>query len=159
MLPLALLLPLPTTTKKSLLDVDQLDVKDQRRPARDDPGGPAVPNAWSDGLLFDQILTRHGFAVLHADNRGIGARGRDFAQAACAPEAILITSARREGQPAVKSRWLWRLETLAKGAGLPMGFPLGAVIGVASLLMIISVASGLMAMVILKKSQPADLLR
>ena len=48
---------------------------------------------------------------------------------------------------------------LAKGAGLPMGFPLGAVIGVASLLMIISVASGLMAMGILKKSQPADLLR
>src|SRR5262249_12977137 len=25
---------------------------------------------------------------------------------------------RRNGQPAVKSRWLWRLETLAKGAGL-----------------------------------------
>ncbi|MGC8000765.1 hypothetical protein, partial [Salmonella enterica] len=25
---------------------------------------------------------------------------------------------RREGAPSVKSRWLWRLETLARGAGL-----------------------------------------
>ncbi|CAN5472008.1 FtsX-like permease family protein [soil metagenome] len=48
---------------------------------------------------------------------------------------------------------------LAKGAGLPMGFPINAVIGVAILLMAISMASGLMAMGILKKSQPADLLR
>ena len=48
---------------------------------------------------------------------------------------------------------------LAKSAGLPMGFPLPAVIGVGILLMLISIASGLMAMGILKKSQPADLLR
>lgn len=48
---------------------------------------------------------------------------------------------------------------LAKSAGLPMAFPLGAVMGVASLLMVISMVSGLMAMGILKKSQPADLLR
>jgi putative ABC transport system permease protein len=40
-----------------------------------------------------------------------------------------------------------------------MSFPLPAVIGVATLLMIISIASGLMSMGILKKSQPADLLR
>jgi len=48
-------------------------------------GGPAVQtvaNRWSDGLLFDQLLTQHGFAVLHADNRGMGMRGRAFAQAA-----------------------------------------------------------------------------
>jgi len=43
--------------------------------------------------------------------------------------------------------------------GLPMGFPPTAVIGVSILLMLISIASGLMAMGILKKSQPADLLR
>jgi putative ABC transport system permease protein len=48
---------------------------------------------------------------------------------------------------------------LAKSGGLPMSFPLPAVIGVATLLMIISIASGLMSMGILKKSQPADLLR
>ena len=48
-------------------------------------GGPdvqTVVNRWSDSLLFDELLAQHGFAVLHADNRGMGRRGRDFAQAA-----------------------------------------------------------------------------
>ncbi|MEH6677164.1 ABC transporter permease [Phenylobacterium sp.] len=48
---------------------------------------------------------------------------------------------------------------LAKSAGLPMGFPLGWVVGVAILLLLISLASGLMSLGVLKKSQPADLLR
>jgi putative ABC transport system permease protein len=48
---------------------------------------------------------------------------------------------------------------LAKSGGVPMGFPVGWVVTVAILLMIISLASGLMALGILKKSQPADLLR
>jgi putative ABC transport system permease protein len=48
---------------------------------------------------------------------------------------------------------------LAKSGGVPMGFPMGWVLTVAVLLMIISLASGLMALGILKKSQPADLLR
>lgn len=48
---------------------------------------------------------------------------------------------------------------LAKGVGLPMGFPLSWIIGVAILLLVISLASGLMALGVLKKSQPADLLR
>ena len=41
-----------------------------------------IMNAWSPGLFFDQLLTEHGFAVLHVDNRGMGNRGRDFEQAA-----------------------------------------------------------------------------
>ncbi len=48
-------------------------------------GGPhdqVVVNEWKIGLLFDEVLAEHGFAVLHADNRGMGGRGRDFAQAA-----------------------------------------------------------------------------
>jgi dipeptidyl-peptidase-4 len=47
-------------------------------------GGPAVQtvlNRWSDGLLFDELLAQHGFAVLHADNRGMAGRGRDFEEA------------------------------------------------------------------------------
>ncbi len=44
------------------------------------PGPQLVVNRWSDALLFDELLAQHGFAVLHADNRGTGARGRDFAQ-------------------------------------------------------------------------------
>ena len=46
------------------------------------PGPQSVANRWSDSLLFDELLAQHGFAVLHADNRGTGMRGRDFAQAA-----------------------------------------------------------------------------
>lgn len=49
-------------------------------------GGPhaqSVRNAWQPRTtLFDQVLAEHGFAVLHVDNRGMGGRGRDFAQAA-----------------------------------------------------------------------------
>jgi len=46
------------------------------------PGAPTVANRWSDALLFDELLAQHGFAVLHADNRGAGGRGRAFSQAA-----------------------------------------------------------------------------
>ncbi len=48
-------------------------------------GGPhaqLVRNEWAKGMLFDQLLMQHGFAVLHVDNRGTGNRGRDFAEAA-----------------------------------------------------------------------------
>ena len=46
------------------------------------PGDQSVSNQWNDALLFDELLAQHGFAVLHADNRGMGSRGRAFAQAA-----------------------------------------------------------------------------
>jgi dipeptidyl-peptidase-4 len=46
------------------------------------PGAQEVANRWGDSLLFDELLAQHGFAVLHADNRGMGVRGRAFAQAA-----------------------------------------------------------------------------
>ena len=47
------------------------------------PGPQTVVDRWGgDGFLFDQVLAEHGFAVLHADNRGTGNRGRDFAEAA-----------------------------------------------------------------------------
>jgi dipeptidyl-peptidase 4 len=45
------------------------------------PGPQTVQNRWSDSLFFDELLAEHGFAVLHADNRGTGMRGRDFEQA------------------------------------------------------------------------------
>jgi len=46
------------------------------------PGSQTVANKWSESLLFDELLAQHGFAVLHADNRGSPNRGRAFAQAA-----------------------------------------------------------------------------
>ena len=48
-------------------------------------GGPhaqEVVNQWKNNLLFDNVLASHGFAVLRADNRGMGYRSRAFAQAA-----------------------------------------------------------------------------
>ena len=48
-------------------------------------GGPHaqdVANEWRGSAgLFNQILIRHGFAVLTVDNRGMGARGEKFAAA------------------------------------------------------------------------------
>ncbi len=52
--------------------------------------------------------------------RRIGLAAHDFAQAASAPEVVLVACDRRGGQPAVRSRWLWRLQTLARGAGLDL---------------------------------------
>ena len=46
------------------------------------PGPQTVVDKWDDSLLFDELLAEHGFAVLHADNRGTGHRGRAFAQEA-----------------------------------------------------------------------------
>jgi dipeptidyl-peptidase-4 len=46
------------------------------------PGVQSVANRWGNDLLFDELLAQHGFAVLHADNRGMDRRGREFAQAA-----------------------------------------------------------------------------
>ncbi|WP_309606799.1 ABC transporter permease [Phenylobacterium sp.] len=53
----------------------------------------------------------------------------------------------------------WLVYLLGQSGGLPMGFPAAWVIGVATLLVVISIASGLLSLGILKKSQPADLLR
>ena len=49
--------------------------------------------------------------------------------------------------------------TLAGAGGVPMSFPPTALIGVGGLLIIIAVFSGMLSMGVLKKSQPADLLR
>lgn len=40
----------------------------------------------------------------------------DFAELACAPNVILSRAHRVDSAPAVASRWLWRLSTLAEGA-------------------------------------------
>ncbi|TAJ72856.1 MAG: double-strand break repair protein AddB [Phenylobacterium sp.] len=75
---------------------------------------------WPGGAPLDPFLSRpmREMLGLPSPERRIGLAAHDFAQAACAPEVILLHTERREGAPSVKSRWLWRLETLAKGAGL-----------------------------------------
>jgi len=75
---------------------------------------------WPGGAGIDPFLSRpmRETLGLPSPERRIGLSAHDFAQAACAPEVILLHTERREGAPAVKSRWLWRLETLARGADL-----------------------------------------
>jgi putative ABC transport system permease protein len=40
-----------------------------------------------------------------------------------------------------------------------MGFPLSSIVGMAALLMVVAMMSGVFSLGLLKKSQPADLLR
>jgi len=77
---------------------------------------------WPQGAPIDPFLSRPMRAALGlpAPERRIGLSAHDFAQAACAPEVVMIKTLRRGGAPTVASRWLWRLEVLAKGAGLAL---------------------------------------
>ena len=43
------------------------------------PGVQSIIDAWWGRDLFDEILARQGFAVLHVDNRGMANRGKAFA--------------------------------------------------------------------------------
>ncbi|NJC40802.1 ATP-dependent helicase/nuclease subunit B [Brevundimonas alba] len=73
---------------------------------------------WPNAAPTDPFLSRPMRAAmgLPPPERRLGQTAQDFVQAACADEAILVHSERRGGQPAVKSRWLWRLEMLTRGA-------------------------------------------
>jgi putative ABC transport system permease protein len=53
----------------------------------------------------------------------------------------------------------WLVSLLGRNAGVPMGFPIFWIVTVGILLLVISMASGLLSLGVLKKSQPADLLR
>lgn len=73
---------------------------------------------WPGGAPLDPFLSRpmREALGLPSPERRIGLAAHDFAQAASAPEVVLLHTERRDGAPSVRSRWLWRLETLAKGA-------------------------------------------
>ncbi|WP_297800917.1 double-strand break repair protein AddB [uncultured Brevundimonas sp.] len=73
---------------------------------------------WPQGAPVDPFLSRPMRAKLGLPppERRIGQSAQDFVQAACSDEAILVHCERRGGQPAVASRWLWRLEMLTSGA-------------------------------------------
>ncbi|QTC91286.1 double-strand break repair protein AddB [Brevundimonas goettingensis] len=73
---------------------------------------------WPGPAPTDPFLSRpmRKALGLPPPERRLGQTAQDFVQAACADEAILVHVDRRGGQPAVKSRWLWRLEMLTRGA-------------------------------------------
>lgn len=73
---------------------------------------------WPGPAPTDPFLSRpmRKTLGLPPPERRLGQTAQDFVQAASADEAILVHVERRGGQPAVKSRWLWRLEMLTRGA-------------------------------------------
>ncbi len=77
---------------------------------------------WPSAAPGDPFLSRPMRTALGLPppERRIGLAAHDFAQAAAAPEVVLLHTQTREGAPSVKSRWLWRLEALVKGAGLTL---------------------------------------
>jgi ATP-dependent helicase/nuclease subunit B len=77
---------------------------------------------WPAPAPVDPFLSRpmRKAAGLPPPERRIGLSAHDFAQAACAPEVVLLNTERRGDAPAVASRWLWRLRTLALGAGIAL---------------------------------------
>ncbi len=77
---------------------------------------------WPQAPEIDPFLSRplREKLGLPPPERRTGLSAHDFVQAASAPEAYLITRHRREGEPQVASRWLWRLQTLCAGARVPI---------------------------------------
>lgn len=73
---------------------------------------------WPQPAAPDPFLSRpmRQHLGLPSPDTRIGLSAHDFAQFATAPHVLLTRSARRKDSPAVPSRWLWRLKTLAAGA-------------------------------------------
>ena len=74
---------------------------------------------WPQGAPIDPFLSRpmRKQLGLPPPERRIGLSAHDFAQAACAPNVVLLHTERRGAQPSVQSRWLWRLRDPGQGRG------------------------------------------
>ncbi|MCI4645443.1 MAG: double-strand break repair protein AddB [Hyphomonadaceae bacterium] len=73
---------------------------------------------WPRSAGAEAFLPRH-FKIrlgLEDPESLMGLAAHDFAGLACAPRVTLLYSERREDAPAVASRWVWRMRTLARGA-------------------------------------------
>lgn len=75
---------------------------------------------WPPDPGHDPWLSRPMRAAfgLPSPERQIGLAAHDFAQGFCAPRVIMTRSCRTDGAPSVPARWLQRLETVLKAAGL-----------------------------------------
>ncbi len=77
--------------------------------------GTWPPETESDPWLSRPMRREFG---LPPPERRIGAAAHDFAQALGAAEVLMTRAARVEGTPTVPSRWLLRLDTVLRSAGL-----------------------------------------
>jgi ATP-dependent helicase/nuclease subunit B len=73
--------------------------------------GPPIHDPW----MSRQMRREFRIAV---PERAIGIAAHDFTQAIAAPEVALTRAAHSEGVPTVPSRWLLRLDTVLRAAGL-----------------------------------------
>ncbi|MCC5981266.1 MAG: double-strand break repair protein AddB [Oceanicaulis sp.] len=73
---------------------------------------------WPQKLGSDPFLSRamRKAAGLPAPERRLGLAAHDFAELASLSDVILTRSTSADGAPTVASRWLWRLQTLTRGA-------------------------------------------
>jgi ATP-dependent helicase/nuclease subunit B len=72
---------------------------------------------WPARPSEDPFLSRgmRQAAKLPSPEKRLSLAAHDFAQLACAPRVLMTRSSRDESGPTVAARWLWRLETLARG--------------------------------------------
>jgi ATP-dependent helicase/nuclease subunit B len=77
---------------------------------------------WPARPAEDPFMSRgmRARAGLPPPERRLSLAAHDFAQLACAPNVILTRALRDDSGPTVASRWLWRLQTLARGAGVKL---------------------------------------
>jgi ATP-dependent helicase/nuclease subunit B len=76
--------------------------------------------SWPGSAEHDPWMSRpmrRSFRIA-VPERSVGIAAHDFAQAFGAPEVALTRAARQEGVPTVPSRWLLRLDTVLRAAGL-----------------------------------------
>ena len=79
--------------------------------------------SWPTAAPIDAWLSRpmREELGLEPPERRIGLSAHDFVQAACGGDVIITRSLKVEGAPTVASRWLLRIDSLLKGAGLKDG--------------------------------------
>lgn len=75
-------------------------------------------DVWPEKPPADAFLPRRFRAPLGLNDpeERMGLSAHDFAQLAAAPHVVMLYAGRRDDSPAVASRWVWRLRTLAEGA-------------------------------------------
>lgn len=75
-------------------------------------------NVWPERPPADAFLPRRFRAPLGLNDpeERMGLSAHDFAQLASAPKVVMLYTARRDDSPAVASRWVWRLRTVAEAA-------------------------------------------
>jgi ATP-dependent helicase/nuclease subunit B len=75
---------------------------------------------WPQGAAADPWLSRPMRKTLGLEQpeRAIGLSAHDFAALASGPHVVLTRALKADGSPTIASRWLQRLEQLAKGLGL-----------------------------------------